>query len=70
LGAHFGHGASPVNLDGLFEGPELIGDLFIQHTGDDQREHFIFAMKIEEGRQAMGEEMIVSLVAADIKAHK
>ena len=41
--AHFGHDASPVNLDGLLDGPELKGNLLVQHPGDDQPEHLVFA---------------------------
>ncbi len=45
LRPHFGDGAYPVNLDGLFDGPELKGDLFVQHTGDDEPEDLVLTLR-------------------------
>ena len=41
--APFGHDAGTVDRDGLFDGAEFKGNLFVQHAGDDQPEYLVFA---------------------------
>jgi hypothetical protein len=49
FGAHFGHDAGAADLDGLFYGPKMEGDLFVQHARDDEPEDLVFARSERPG---------------------
>ena len=58
MGGHFFHHAGAMNFNGLDADAKHVGDLFVELAGDDEIEHFAFALgELVEAARDLGVSM-------------